>query len=89
MRNAISRSRSIRVWARNSVSSKTVGSGQNVTIVPVRFESAFRTMRPVGFPPFSNAISHLPPSRWISSSSRVESAFTTDTPTPCRPPEIL
>ena len=38
LRNAISRSRSISVWARNSVSSKTVGSGQNVTIVPVRFD---------------------------------------------------
>ena len=36
-----------------------------------------------------SAISHLPPSRWISSSSRLESAFTTETPTPCRPPEIL
>ena len=71
------------------MSSNTVGSGQNVTMVPVRFESAFRTIRPVGLPPFSNAISHLPPSRWISSSSRVESAFTTETPTPWRPPEIL
>ena len=38
LRNAISRSRSSSVCARNSVSSKTVGSGQNVTIVPVRFD---------------------------------------------------
>ena len=30
-----------------------------------------------------------PPSRLISRSSFLERAFTTDTPTPCRPPEIL
>ena len=44
---------------------------------------------PTGSPPSTNAIAKRPPSRWISSSSRRDSAFTTDTPTPCRPPEIL
>ena len=40
LRNAISRSRSISVWARNSVSSKIVASGQNVIVVPCFFDGA-------------------------------------------------
>ena len=40
LRNAISRRRSIRVWARNSVSSKMVSSGQNVIVVPCFFDGA-------------------------------------------------
>ncbi len=77
------------VWARNSVSSKIVSSGQNVTVVPVFFDGPFSVSLSTGFPPLWNDISQREPSRWISRSRRVESAFTTDTPTPWRPPEIL
>ena len=68
------------------VSVKISGSGQNVTIVPVLV---------VGFPfrslptalPRSNSIVQVNPSRATSTVSRRESALTTETPTPCRPPE--
>jgi hypothetical protein len=36
--------RSMTVWARNSVSSKTVASGQNVTVVPVRGWPVLRSL---------------------------------------------
>ncbi len=42
-----------------------------------------------GLPPFSNSITWWSSSRSISSTNRVESALTTETPTPCRPPETL
>ena len=52
-------------------------------------EQFSRVSPATGSPPSTNAIEKRPPSRSISSSSRRESAFTTETPTPCRPPEIL
>ena len=66
---------------------KTSGSGQNRIIVPVflvalPFVSFFVTL------PREKAIVHVEPSRRTVASSFSESAFTTDTPTPCRPPEI-
>jgi hypothetical protein len=69
------------------VSVKTSGSGQNRTIVPVRcaalpLVSFFVTL------PRENAMEWLNPSRRTSTSSFSDSAFTTETPTPCRPPEI-
>src|ERR1700677_2052417 len=39
--------------------------------------------------PFSYDCSQTSPSRQISSSSQSESAFTTETPTPCNPPDTL
>ena len=89
MRNAISRSRSMRVCARNSVSSKIVASGQNEIVVPCFFDAAVLVSLSWGLPPLAKCCSHLPPSRWISTSRRLDSALTTDAPTPWRPPEIL
>ncbi len=87
--------RSTTVWARNSVSSKMDPSGQKVTVVPVRGSPVLRSLGagPVAvifflsLPPFSNSASQCWPSRSTSSTSRVDRALTTETPTPCRPPE--
>ena len=83
--------RSTTVVALNSVSSKTPGSGQKVTIVPrrPRGEGPAVSSFPLGFPPLANSIRWRVPSRSISSTSRRDSAFTTDTPTPCSPPDTL
>ncbi len=58
LRNAITCRRSTTVWARNSISSKMVGSGQKLTVVPVRPWGAgpVTSSLPVGFPPSSNSI---------------------------------
>ena len=79
------------VWARNSMSSKMTGSGQNVTVVPVRPRGALpvTSSRPWGLPPFANSMLWCEPSRSISSRSRVDSALTTLMPTPWRPPDTL
>ncbi len=68
--------RSTIVCARNSVSSKTVASGQKVTVVPVRGSPVARSLGagPVAvtlrltLPPFSNSASQCWPSRSTSSS---------------------
>ncbi len=79
------------VWARNSVSSKIVASGQNVTVVPVRSRGA----GPVALsfflisPPSANSAMWCLPSRSMSRTSFVDRAFTTETPTPWSPPETL
>ena len=66
-------------------------SGRNVTVVPV-------APSPGSFAPFCSSFWGAPreyscdqsyPSRRISTSSRSDSALTTETPTPCRPPETL
>ena len=51
MRKAITCRRSVTVWARNSISSKMAGSGQNVIVVPVRPRGAFpvTSSLPTGF----------------------------------------
>ena len=87
--------RSTIVWARNSVSSKMVPSGQKVTVVPVLGSPVLRSFGagPVAetlrltLPPFSNSASQCWPSRSMSSRSLAERALTTEMPTPCRPPE--
>ncbi len=87
--------RSTIVWARNSVSSKTEASGQKVTVVPVLGSPVLRSLGagPVAvtfrltLPPFSNSASQCWPSRSTSSTRRVDRAFTTEIPTPWRPPE--
>ena len=79
-RNAITWSRSITVAARNSISSNTSGSGQNVTVVPVcpRFDAPTFFSGPCGTPgctapprAFSAAYSwrYVVPSRSTSSTS--------------------
>ena len=53
LRKAISRRRSMRVWARKSVSSKTAGSGQNVTSCRASSTGRPSSSRPWGTPPFA------------------------------------
>ncbi len=91
LRKAITCRRSITVWARNSTSSKMVASGQKVTVVPVRPRGALpvTSSLPTGLPPSLNSRTWWSPSLSISSSSRVDRALTTETPTPWRPPETL
>jgi hypothetical protein len=68
--------------------SKYLGSGQKRMVVPVlrwptvpvTFSFSFKN-------PSSKAMAYCLPSRLISTSSRVDRALTTETPTPCRPPE--
>ena len=71
-----------------------------VTLVPVRGSPAFAcpagrfgaspvTLSEETASPRSKRISWTLPSRQIFSCSQSESAFTTDTPTPCRPPDTL
>ena len=70
------------------VSVKMLSSGRNQTVVPVPFTlpitSSFFFVSPL-----SNAMWCFLPSRSTHTSSFFDSAFTTDTPTPCNPPETL
>ncbi len=79
------------VRAENSSVSKTLPSGQKVTVVPVRPRGASPTTSSllVGTPPLAKVIWWCLPSRSTSTMSLVDRAFTTDTPTPCRPPDTL
>ncbi len=91
MRNAVSRRRCVIVAASTSSSSKISESGRKVIVVPTASSLAiFPTisMSPVGSPR-SNSCRWILPSRRTSATSRSESALTTETPTPCRPPETL
>ena len=65
-----------------------VGSGQKVVLVPVPFaEPTFASFSDVL--PWSKAILYSPPSRFTNTSTREDSALTTETPTPCKPPDTL
>ena len=67
------------------------GSGANVTLVPVfdSGESPISWIGPTGCPPSRKSCLHRRPSRSISNSTATDKALTTDTPTPCKPPETL
>src|SRR3954451_11006059 len=70
-----------------STVSKMFGSGQNWTVEPVlSVGSPFSSGPGLEWEYFCR---YTLPDLWISTAIRVESAFTTDTPTPCRPPETL
>ena len=68
--------------------SKYFGSGQKRTVVPVCF---FGTVPITSSRVVSVAVlerhAWIWPSRRIVTSTRVDRALTTETPTPCRPPE--
>ena len=70
------------------VSVKISGSGQKVVLVPVPFALPI-SWSLVAVLPWSKSMAYSLPSRLTHTSTRVESAFTTDTPTPCRPPDTL
>ena len=88
LRNDSSRSLPERISKENSVSVKISVSGRNVTLVP-----AFRDL-PVAWrgdtvSPREKRIRWTDPSRRTSATSSSDRAFTTETPTPCNPPETL
>ena len=87
--------------ASHSMTGKTCVSGVNVVIVPVRRRAGFhardggcsslRAMArtgPSGLPRWYSCMCTLP-SRCTSTRRWLESALTTETPTPCRPPDTL
>jgi hypothetical protein len=65
---------------------RSEGRGWKRTRVPRRFGRARSPDRPCGTPAVDLAIEGLV--RATSTSSASESAFTTETPTPCRPPDV-
>mmetsp|Transcript_27389 Transcript_27389/g.109685 ORF Transcript_27389/g.109685 Transcript_27389/m.109685 type:complete len:214 (+) Transcript_27389:1471-2112(+) len=69
---------------------KMVSSGTKVTVVPFDEEAASASagalVRSAALTPRSKAIEYRRPSRRTSTSSRSDSALTTERPTPCRPP---
>ena len=66
-----------------------VSSGINLTVVPVLLVVPTFFKSESKCPPFLNEISYLPPSRHILTFIHLESALTTDAPTPWRPPDTL
>ena len=68
--------------------SKYFGSGERRTMVPVRFSFIFSERSFCLSSPPSKAMVCFWPSRNTVTSQRLESAFDTATPTPCRPPEM-
>ena len=93
-KNAIVCRRSVTVRATNSTPSawKISGSGQKRIEVPRAFLSGdaptFCNL-PFGLPPSTNSCRKCVPSRCTSATTRTDNAFTTLTPTPCRPPDTL
>ena len=89
VRNAVSRSRWRSVSRENSISSKISGSGRNEIVVPVSFGDADRPHVALRHAARELLPVDLPVALDRRRSSHSESAFTTDTPTPWRPPETL
>jgi hypothetical protein len=72
----------------NSVASKISASGRKVMMVPVAVVGSPLVSSVCGTPR-AYSWSQVKPSRRTSISSFSDSALTTETPTPCRPPETL
>ena len=88
VRNAVSRRRWTSHSLSHSVSSKTSASGLKPIVVPVSLVGPTAFIFVVGSPR-ANSWRQVLPSRCTSATSHSESAFTTEMPTPCRPPETL
>ena len=88
MRNAVSRSRCSSVAKSKSSVSKTSASGRKVIVVPVSSVASPWAIGPVGAPRSKDCV-QTNPSRRTSTSSRSDSALTTETPTPWSPPDTL
>src|SRR5208282_2571683 len=86
-RTAFARSTCFRLCIANLSVSKYCGSGQKRIVVPVLDlgTSPTTSSLDVGRPPAKLRLYSLPPRR-TQHSRCLESAFTTDTPTPCNPP---
>ncbi len=90
VRKAVSRSRCCSVSAESSSSSKISASGKNEIVVPVSpFSTSPTTARSALGTPRVNSCRYSLPPRRTSATSHSERAFTTETPTPCNPPETL
>ena len=88
LRKAISRSRRDRMSKSNSVTSKICLSGRKVIRVPRLRLRPIRLNSLLGTPRSYSWEKYLP--SWNTSQrSHSDRALTTDTPTPCRPPETL
>ena len=72
----------------STVSVKILSSGQNSILVPLFLPFLMATSGSCGMPSLKNCSYTLPSLVTVRVRS-LESAFTTDTPTPCRPPETL
>ena len=76
------------IFPLNFVDENTSFEGKNVILVPVSFDL------PTAFngdlaSPFLNSIKYFFPSLLISNFNFSDKALTTETPTPCSPPETL
>ena len=89
LRNASSRRRCSSVAKSNSIMVKVFGEGKNVTSVPRLPPVSPTTFSGATATPSRNSMKCSLPSRQIVSLSQLDSALTTETPTPCRPPETL
>ncbi len=65
-----------------------LASARKAMVVPVPFVLPIAFTLSFGFP-ILNSCSQILPSRWMVATTSVESALTTDTPTPWRPPDTL
>ncbi|MNO76464.1 hypothetical protein D3C76_675380 [compost metagenome] len=85
---ALALSTCLRRVTENFAESKYLASGQNCTVVPVlRLPTVPMISRSLALKPSAKAMLYSLPSRLTRTSTRVDSAFTTEMPTPCRPPE--
>src|ERR1700688_1077807 len=89
LRNASSRSRCSSVAKSNSVMVKVFFDGRNVTSVPRLSWAVPTTASGATASPSWNSMKCASPSRQMVSLSQADSALTTETPTPCRPPETF
>ena len=89
LRKASSRSRCSSVAKSNSVMVKVCGLGRKVTSVPRLSCGSADDGERASASPSRNSMKCSLPSRQMVSLSQVDSALTTETPTPCSPPDTL
>ncbi len=89
LRKASSRRRCSSVAKSNSTIVKVCVDGRNVTAVPRLPPASPVTASGATASPCENSMKCSLPSRQIESLSQVDSALTTETPTPCSPPDTL
>ena len=72
----------------NLIEEKICLDGKKVILVPVSLDFP-NTFKGDFASPFLNSIKYFLPSLLISSCNFSDKAFTTETPTPCKPPDTL
>ena len=88
-KNAISLKRCPKTFESKSVLVKILLSGVNVTFVPFLLSTLPISFSGLTASPLLKSILYSLPSLKIFSSSLFDRALTTETPTPCKPPETL